>query len=107
MDTQIFLYDMYEISSGVFDHTNQAKTKPLSSVAMHESEDNYYTSSLYQGIELYTKLEIREVFNLSLVEFMNLPKDIHRMVCEISAKRSKEKNAALSSVQSELNKLTA
>lgn len=97
---------MYEISSGVFDHTGKSKTKPLSSVAMHESEDNYYTSSLYQGIELYTKLEIKEFFNMSLVEFMNLPKDIHRMVCEISAKRSKEKNTALSNVQNELNRMT-
>ena len=91
-DADIVLYDLYDINYGIFDHRNAGKTKPLSSVAMHECENNTADSNLYKVIDAYHSRGVKEVFGLSLLEFLNLPGDLCIYVIEVCSKDSAVKN---------------
>lgn len=76
IDANIILYDLYETNYGIFHHPGTTKQRPLASVAMHETEDNTITSSMYEAIDSFHQKGIKDLFGLNLIEYLNLPTDI-------------------------------
>lgn len=103
VDARIVLQDMYETTYKVYNHIGASKKRPLASVALHESEDNTHTSSLYEAIETYNDKGIKDIFNLSLIEYLNLPADICIKITEVCSRESKKTAGVLSGIENSLN----
>jgi len=101
-DASIVLYDMYEMNYDIYAHSN-TKKRPLSSVALHETEDNTLTSSLYEAITGYHQRGIKELFGLSLKEYLDLPSEICILLMETSSKDAATKNNIISQMDRDIN----
>jgi hypothetical protein len=97
------LYDLFETHFGIHDHSKSSKTKPLSSVALHECEDNTETSLIYKAVERYTKLKINQLFGLNLIEFLSLPKEYCEKLMLLAIEHAKQNTNTLNEIQNSLN----
>lgn len=111
IDAKVALTDIYETSTGVWDHlsnTHKKKNRPLASVALHESESVTEGSELYTVMERYIKNEVYKEIGLSLTEFLNLPLEFVEFLfktIEISrAKKETENNNILAGLTSKEKK---
>lgn len=98
------MYDLYETRYGIFDHRKSGKKRPWASVALHESEDICETSSLTEAIENYHGRGIKELFGLSVVEYLNLPSDVCLTLMIIANREAAKKSVLANKMVSELAK---
>lgn len=96
------MYDLYESRYGIFNHLSGNKKRPLASVAMHSSEDINLDSLLEEAIRTYVKRDIKEIYHLSLVEFLDLPIDVIQVMLDIATEHTREKTNAISDVEKSL-----
>lgn len=96
---KLILIDAYETTYGIYNHADEAanKGRPLGLIAMHPKEDFSTHSALYNTIRRFKKYKVgnQDNFNISLIEFLQLPKDISDLVLDIMAKESIEEAARL------------
>ena len=78
------LYEAYDEIYGIFMHTD--KKRPLSIVAHHDLEDYRYTSLEYQTISNYVFNRINKHFNISIIDYLELPISMHNNMIEIIKK---------------------
>lgn len=79
IDAKIAFLDIYETTTGVWDHLTDSykkKQRPLASVALHDSESVTEGTELYSVLSRYIKDEIYKEVGLNLTDFLNLPTDI-------------------------------
>lgn len=76
--------DLYEEEYGICNHRSISGIRPLSSVAMHPSEDFNTNSKLEEVLALYLQKNIREQYGLSITEFLDLPIDVIDMLIKVS-----------------------
>lgn len=81
-EAQVLLRLAYEIDYGIHDHT--VDLGPLASIKMHETERYYKHSSMYRSITKYRLLRIKDNFNLSILEYLALPRDYQEMLEDIT-----------------------
>lgn len=62
---------------------------------MFEEEDINKESLLEESMEIYTRNEVWDLFHISYLEFMNLPKDICAMMIDKCENRLLKKNREL------------
>ncbi|MNM09252.1 hypothetical protein D3C81_193350 [compost metagenome] len=79
---QLILRDAYDVDFGVFDHIND-RSRPLALVARHVKEDYCEYGGLYRAIYQYNVNEVGKRWNMSLVEFLDLPREYHRLILRI------------------------
>lgn len=87
------MQDLYETEYGIYDHLNNTIPRPLSSVALHPSEDFNNYSLLKTAIESFVDRNILDATGLNLVEFLELPMDVVAMIseaCDGKARRSSQ-----------------
>lgn len=96
----MLLYDMYENEAGIFNHRTREKDRPLSSIALHEPEDNTSTSRLYAMIEAYRGKGIKDLFGLNLIEFLNLPTEYCTFLMEVATREGNRNNKILNELNS-------
>lgn len=101
-DADVVLYDMYEVTYGIFNHIGMSKSKPLSSIALHESEDNTLSSHLYEAIDTYQKNGIKEIFGISLIEYLDLPTEICIKLLESASAEYSKKSAVINNLEADL-----
>lgn len=83
IDAKIALTDIYETTTGIWDHltdSHKKKSRPLASVALHDCESTTEGSDLYTVISKYIDDEVYKETGLDLNEFLNLPSDIVQML---------------------------
>jgi hypothetical protein len=80
VDARQVMLELYETHYGIYDHLANSAYRPMSSVAMHASEDYSADSLLEECIRTYRAKSVQQYFGLSLVEFMELPVDIVAML---------------------------
>lgn len=79
--TQIMLSALYETATDQYDHySNHADTDPLARVAMHSTEVYKKSSGLYRAIRRYEHQRINSRYNLSLTEYLDLPREMISMM---------------------------
>jgi len=74
----------YETMYGIYDHDNDPDKNPLALVTLHPKEDVSEYSELYRTINRFAIHKIHEQFGVSLVEFLNLPRDYVQLLFRIS-----------------------
>lgn len=103
VDAKIFLQDMYETFYGICNHLDPNKNA-LASVMLHPAEDINAGSFLEDSMRLYISRGIKDIYGLNFIEFMELPRDIIRMMLDISSEENSRKAAAISQIEANLNK---
>ena len=83
---KLLLMEAYDVTYGVFDHITQYNKdknskdpeikRPLSVIAMHETEEVSDVSLLYERINSYNDKKVKEYFGISLKELLDLPRDV-------------------------------
>lgn len=97
VDARQVLQDLYEVAYGICDHMRVSKKRPLAGVGYHESEDPSYGSGLEESMETYIKYDIKEIYNISYIEYMNLPVDITAVMRKVASKEGERRSKSLSS----------
>lgn len=106
---ELLLREAYDVSLGIFDHIQQSvidknsknpdNKRPLSLVALHPAEDTYRQFNYKTLAKLFNDLKIGDKFNISFIDFLNLPPHINKELIEVAQDiQSKE-----SSVLKDLN----
>lgn len=83
LDLEIALRELYEESYGIFDHAAEPDN-PLNLMAMHPAEDYTSGSGLYNALRRYRKHGIGEIFHISVIDFVNLPREIVEELISLS-----------------------
>lgn len=89
------MQDMYEIRTGIFDHVTHGRVRPLSSVAMFPCEDYASNGRTYDVLKKYADGNYRELWGLSVEEYVKLPQWKTRMMEKIADEILRKKTAAL------------
>lgn len=87
----MFMRDMYESHYGIYNHLSQTIRRPLASVAMHPAEEINEGSLLENTFKVFIEAKIGEIAKISLLEYLELPTDIAKMLleqCQAAAKRT-------------------
>lgn len=104
---KIVLGDLYETEIGIFNHFGQqAKTRPLASVAFQPIEDFNDGSGLQVAMRVYIDRGIREYFGLSFEEYIAVPRDIHEMMNQVAYEYIKKKSATMQDIEKDLKNQT-
>lgn len=89
-DAQLLLRETYDKSYGIFNHDAVSEARPYSIVAMHWAEDTTSTSPLHACFEEFARKEVPKYFQLSLTEFLKLPREACKRILEVCDKLRKE-----------------
>lgn len=103
VDSKIVLSELYEIKYGIFRH-DTIKNRPLASVAFHEAEEINRDSLLENFMRQYVEKSIYDIFKISFLDFMELPKDINEMMFHVANEINSKKQKQLSDIESQFNK---
>ena len=98
------MYQIYETEFGVFDHIN-TKSRPLASVAFMDIEDTLDGSPMDSITRTYTSKGIFKLFGISLLELINLPRDIVELLINVATEEQKKVQPTLDQLNSDLSKL--
>ena len=82
ISAQLVLRDAYDIDYGLYDHAND-RSRPLALVGKHEKEDYHEYGGLYRSIYQYHVNEVHKNWGFTLTEFLDLPREIHRLILRI------------------------
>lgn len=93
VEASILTSSLYETASGIYNHLD-VTYNPLATVAVHPAERYLQSSGLYNAIKKYTERGIKDRYNLSLIEYLELPREIHRMLAARGLEMIKEAKAA-------------
>lgn len=103
VDSQIIMRDFYENEFGIFPHFNPNKRRPLASVAIHPAEEQIDDSLLEEAIRSYTKRNIRDLYSLNIVEFLDLPMHVVNLLIKIADEAGSQKHQTAMAIERELN----
>lgn len=82
ISAQLVLRDAYDIDYGLFDHAND-RSRPLALVGKMDKEDYHEYGGLYRAIYQFNVNEVHKSWGFTLTEFLDLPREIHRLVLRI------------------------
>lgn len=99
------LRQLYETRFGVFDHIKNSDERPLSTVALYDTEENSESSLLHSRVEQYIKSNVLKYTGLNLVEFLDLPREIVMWIFKLSENKAAQEGAVLSDVQQKLDSI--
>jgi len=104
IDAKLVMTDLYETEFGIYNHLSSSNSRPLASVAMFDCEDINTDSLLEESIRTYVSKGIKDIYGLSLIEFLELPIDVIRMMFDIASDEQAKKNKTLSELESQFKK---
>jgi len=93
------MQDLYETEYGIYNHLQKNKNRPIASVAFHQSEDINDGSLLEEIIRTYTVKNIKNLYGINLIDFLELPQDIVEMLFSIADEENNKKLNTLSEAE--------
>ena len=99
---KLLLLDRYESTYGICLHDDVPDHEPLKVSAFHEANSNLKHSSLFSYIDRFEKLKIGTTWGLSLMEFLELPRDIADELLERTVVRLQTKQGQYNQIEAQL-----
>ncbi len=107
------MFEAYDVAFGIFDHLKQAQSdnaqtnpdlkRPLASVALHPAEawagPGKQLETVLKGFEANN---VAATFNLSIIDFLNLPVEYAELIMRICKNSVKRKSAQVDEQQAHL-----
>ena len=98
VEAKMILPMLYETKYGIFDHV-RASDKPMASVMYHDAYDTYKDSLFNDLVFRYEENGIFEVYHMTFLEYINLPKTVTLQLDEQARKVRKRRDDALKQAQ--------
>lgn len=102
VDAQIIMRDFYENAYGIYPHLKKNGNRPLASVALHPAEELIDDSLLEEAVRSYIARGVRDLYNLSIVEFLELPQHVVNLLVKIADESMSKKHVQASALEREL-----
>lgn len=102
---RMVMRELYETEFGIYNHLGQDKN-PIASVLHHKCEEVWLNSGVRELIEEFAVYNIGELFNISLVEYLSMPRPYVAMIREIKDTVLKKRDTIVSAVEREVFKET-
>lgn len=99
------MYSFYDTEYKIYNHAQDNSKRPLSSIAFHECENINDNSLLESVMRMYVVKSIKDIFGLSLTEYMDLPIDIVEMLNGIADKENTKKANVVSNIEKQFNNI--
>lgn len=96
--------DLYETNYNIYNHLHPTVQRPLASIAMHPAEDVNEGSLLQAAIGLFIEHDIGNLAKISLIEYLELPRDIALMILEECRKKAKKADSTIENIQKQFEK---
>lgn len=90
VEIRMVLGDLYETEFGIYNHNAKVGSRPLSTVAFHPSEDPNEGSLLEDLAARYIRRGIKDIWDMSLTEYMNNPMDFNTMLDTVAEREIKK-----------------
>lgn len=107
VEAKMLLPMLYETQYQIFDHVKQSN-KPMASVAYHDAYDTYKDSLFNDLVYRYEENGIHEVYHMTFLEYINLPKTVTLQLDEqarwVRQRRDKHLKEAQQQTSNEINK---
>lgn len=97
--------ELYETEFGIYNHRSKDKN-PIASVLHHKSEEVWMNSGVKELIEEFAVYNLGELFNISLIEYLSMPRPYVAMIREIKDTVLKKRDAIVTAVEREVFKET-
>lgn len=95
--------DLYETRFGIFNHAEpSSKKNPLATVLHHPAEETLLNSALRDTIEEFAVYNLGELFNMSLTEYLQLPRPYVELIRSIKDDIIKKKDNVVSNIENVL-----
>lgn len=105
VDAKVVMREMYETRFGIHNHLNKFSKRPLASVAFHGAENTIKDSMLEETLKTYANRNIKDIFGLTVLEFLELPMDVVSLMLDIADQISAKKEGDIDGIQRDLNKM--
>lgn len=102
--TQAVTLACYQSEYGIFEHNNPkvSRDRPLALVAMHDKENVVEGGPQFSYIRRYHSHRIKEHFNLSLLEFFELPPHVVELLLDIASIELERNNVEARKAQQQI-----
>jgi len=100
---KVVLQDLYETEFNIYNHLRSGN-RPLASVAYFECEDFTDNCQLPDMTTIYIDKDIGKLFNLSLLEFLELPSSVCDTLIKTSDDHRATKKHLMDDIESEFEK---
>jgi hypothetical protein len=97
----MLLTELYELTYGI--RPDVENESPLAPVSFHEANNTLRYSGLFSYVDRFERLKVGETYRLSLVEFLELPRDIADELLERALLRLREKGNSVDSIEAKLS----
>lgn len=105
VDATLVLRDMYDTKYGLYDHASAGNARPLASVEMRPSIDATHTELLETAVKSYVSNNIRTTYGLSLLEFLDLPQEVIKVLLKVVGEKTVKATAELAKVEQAFNQV--
>lgn len=95
------MQDQYEDQFGIFNH-GAARDRPFSSVAMFPCENYTERSAYYDALVEYAEGNYQEIWGLNVLEFLNQPQYMVKMMREVTREVLQKKSQAIDAVRNQV-----
>lgn len=99
----MYLLHRYETDYGIYNHDADKNPDSMALVRMHPAEDTYTGGRLAERTRQFAEREVAKFFNISLIEFLDLPSfyclDLLRVSREMQAKAARHANNIIDEVE--------
>lgn len=105
ISAQILLREAYEISYGIHNHNLGPPNSNPFDLVLRRNEESYEPySPLYRIIKEFRIKDVSKRFGVSLPEFLEMPREMCKLILDLSEEEGLVERTALDSVQNELTK---
>ena len=98
VEAKMILPMLYETQYQVFDHV-RGSNQPMASVAYHDAYDTYKDSLFNDLVYRYEENGIHEVYHMTFLEYINLPKNVTLQLDEQARRVRQRRDKALKEAQ--------
>jgi hypothetical protein len=84
VDAKIILLELFETETGIYNHLQPLKNNPLSSISFKPINDTVSGTNLENVPKMFIDKRIKDLFNISLLEYLQLPRDLFDTLNEIA-----------------------
>lgn len=104
VEIRLILRDLYEQHYGIFDHLKLGKSRPLASVALHPAEEFSANSALHESALLFARKKMYELFGMSHLELLKLPREIVGIYFSVADKEMSSRTEIADNVETSLKR---
>lgn len=98
----IILTEFYQTVTGIYNQYSGDNSRPLASVAVHPNTDVISYSPLYESLNTFDIKNIKEIFGLNYLEYIELPTYVCEIMASIALERAKAKSNMTKDIVKEL-----